>query len=87
MHVKSIEKVEEGLYDLESLDCPSCKQTVKVRVTGDKVYLMHNGGNISHVLEGESLDVAERFITGICGDCWDGFWSPHKGVKVANISD
>ena len=81
MHVKNIEKIEEGLYELESMSCPSCTLTAKVRVSGEKVYLMHNGGNISQVLEGESRDVAERFITGICGDCWESFWAPHKGGK------
>jgi hypothetical protein len=81
MHVRNIEKISEGLYELESLACPSCTLTVKVRVSGESVYLMHQGANISRVLENETLDVMERFITGICGDCWESFWAPHKGGK------
>lgn len=78
MHVKKVEKIREGLYEIESLDCPSCKQSAMVRLSGEKIYLMNQGANISLVLEGESRDVAERFITGLCGDCWESFWSAHK---------
>ena len=81
MNVKNIEKIREGLYELESISCPSCRDTVKVRVAGEKVFLMHRGGKISEVLDGESRDVMERFITGICGECWEDFWAPHKGGK------
>lgn len=58
-------------YQVESLPCPHCNTTVTITITPQQLYAFNQGGKIQDVLPDVSLDVRERFMTGICGPCWN----------------
>lgn len=74
MKMQNITKVQEGLYTVESLPCPSCNETTTLEITGQSLFLYHKGDLVDNVLKGWPLSTRERFITGYCPVCWDAMW-------------
>lgn len=64
-------KVMEGNYVVTSHPCPICGTTKTVRISSDKLYAYNQGALAQQVLSDYDADTRERFISGICGGCWD----------------
>lgn len=64
-------KTLNGSYVVTSHPCPTCNQTQNVAITSDKLFAYHQGAYAQDVLSAYDADVRERFITGICGICWN----------------
>ena len=68
-------KKEEGLYNLTSVVCPGCNTSLTLEISGQSAFLLNQNALIQDVLPDETLDVRERFISGICGTCWDAMFA------------
>lgn len=64
-------KVMEGNYVVTSNPCPMCGETKTVAITGDKLFAYNQGAMAQDVLSAYDADIRERFISGICENCWD----------------
>lgn len=71
MQLNNINKIEEGLYSVESLPCPKCESSMKTELTGRQLHAYRNDNLIDEVLPDLNPGDRERFITGICPPCWD----------------
>lgn len=71
MELRSISKLEEDLYSVESLPCPDCNSTLGTVIRGAYLYRYNQGAHITEVLPSLSPEDRERFITGYCPPCWD----------------
>ena len=70
MSITKLEKIEEGKYQLTSLPCPTCKQTLTLDVSSYAVFQLNQGAGAMTVLPDVSVDVRERFMSGFCSPCW-----------------
>jgi len=70
--VKSIRKIAENRYEVESPNCPFCETTLKVEVTGPEIFQYHQGADAKIWLTRFNADVREQFMSGLCPSCWDG---------------
>jgi len=61
-------------YAVTSLPCPTCKETATIEITPESLFLYNNGANAQTVLCNFNVDVRERFISGMCGDCWNAMF-------------
>ena len=66
-----VTKIQEQKYSVTSLPCPHCNTTVTLKITGEQLWQYNNNFSIQDVLHDIDIPVRERFMTGICGDCWD----------------
>jgi formate-dependent nitrite reductase cytochrome c552 subunit len=57
-------------YLVTSHPCPTCKQTIDIEITPEKLYAYNQGAYAQHVLDNFSSVTRERFISGVCGPCW-----------------
>ena len=81
MQLININKIEEGLYSVESLACPMCAKKEMLQVTGAQLYAYHNKALIHEVLPEVSPETRERFISGVCPPCWDDLmYIPEKEI-------
>ena len=71
MRITSLKKIEEGLYNIESIPCIYCQTTITLQITGHQVWAYNNGEHIQDVLPDETPTVREQFISGTGGTCWD----------------
>lgn len=67
-------KIEEGLYEISSKECPVCKTVVTQTLLGTELYRYNQG--LSTIVElltekGVGVDIREQFISGICQGCWE----------------
>lgn len=68
-------KVREDEYQVTSPNCPDCGLKGITEVVGSyAVYQMHQGALVQDVLPNLSPSERERFISGICPDCWDAMF-------------
>ena len=58
-------------YTVTSHPCPTCNTTTSVKITPDKLYAYNQGAYAQDVLSSYDPDVRERFISGMCGPCWN----------------
>jgi hypothetical protein len=70
MELRNITKVEEGTYEVSSLPCPKCEQSLTVQIGGQQLFQYNQGASILAVLPDTNDDDRERFITGYCPTCW-----------------
>jgi len=68
-------KVMNERYVVTSHPCPTCNETKTVSISSAELFAYHQGGLAQTVLSAYDADVRERFITGICGTCWDEMFS------------
>lgn len=73
-----VTKIKERLYSVTSLPCPHCNTTVTLEITGEQLWQYNNNFSIQDVLHNIDIPVRERFMTGICGDCWDKLFNPNE---------
>tara|TARA_B110000503_G_C6906558_1_gene312883 strand:- start:335 stop:586 length:252 start_codon:yes stop_codon:yes gene_type:complete len=69
--LNKITKNEELNYFVSSLPCPNCDSVLSLEITPDKLYAYNQGAYAQDVLSAYDADTRERFITGICGTCWN----------------
>jgi hypothetical protein len=62
-------------YFVTSHPCPTCNETETVSISPDKLYAYHQGAYAQTVLSDFDADVRERFVSGMCGTCWDEMFS------------
>lgn len=70
MSITSLKKLAEDKYEIESLKCPTCKQTTIVEIGGYALFQLNQGAGAMTVLPDVSVDVRERFMSGFCPPCW-----------------
>ena len=70
MAITKVEKIDEGKYQIESLPCPACKQTLKLEINGPAMFQLNQGAGAMTVLPDVTVHVRERFMSGFCGPCW-----------------
>ena len=58
-------------YYVQSLDCPMCGYSMTAFVTSQQMFAYNQGAYIQDVLPTYSPDERERFMSGICGECWN----------------
>jgi hypothetical protein len=68
-------KVMNERYVVTSHPCPTCNEEKTVSVSSQQLFAYHQGGYAQDVLSDYDADVRERFITGICGTCWNEMFS------------
>jgi hypothetical protein len=68
-------KVMNERYVVTSHPCPTCNETKTVSISSSELFAYHQGAYAQDVLSDYDADVRERFITGICGTCWDEMFS------------
>lgn len=73
-----VTKIKEQLYSVTSLPCPHCNTTVTLEITSEQLWQYNNNFSIQDVLHNIDVPVRERFMTGICGDCWDKLFNPDE---------
>jgi hypothetical protein len=61
-------------YKVTSQPCPTCNETLTVRITPQQLFAYNQGDSILNVLGGYDADVRERFMSGLCAYCWDGMF-------------
>jgi len=74
MFAKLVKK-EEGLYTITSVKCPGCQTSLTLDIEGSQAFLANQNANITQVFPDQDANVRERFISGICGSCWDIMFS------------
>ena len=57
-------------YVVTSKDCPTCNTNISVEISPEKLFLYNQGGYVQDVLSEFGVEIRERFITGLCSDCW-----------------
>jgi len=67
-------KVVEGTYTVTSHDCPTCGDNTTILITGDKLYAYNQGAYVQEVLSEYPAEIRERFISGICDNCWNSMF-------------
>jgi hypothetical protein len=80
MRFATIEKVVEGTYAVSSLPCPKCNGVLNINIAGEQVFAYHQGASITEVLPTLNADDRERFITGLCGICWNSMFGGDDDV-------
>ena len=68
--LNNITKVEEGIYEVDSLPCPHCGKVWSAIVKGEQVFAYHQGAPAQEVFPEWDTSERERFITGYCDPCW-----------------
>ena len=58
-------------YFVTSHACPMCGTTDTVIVTPEELFAYNQGSMVQQVLSRFDADIRERFISGICGECWN----------------
>lgn len=63
-------KVMNERYVVTSLPCPACKETETVSISSAQLFAYHQGGYAQDVLKDYDAGTRERFISGMCNDCF-----------------
>ena len=69
--LNNITKNDELNYFVTSLPCTNCSEVQVVEISPSQLYAYNQGAMAQDVLFGYTPDVRERFISGMCGICWD----------------
>ena len=64
-------KVMNERYVVTSHPCPTCGEEKTVSISSEQLFAYRQGGYAQTVLSDYDADTRERFITGICGGCWN----------------
>lgn len=58
-------------YMVDSKPCPTCQKSVTVFIEKGDLWKYNQGAYVQDVLWQYDVDTRERFVTGICGPCWN----------------
>lgn len=56
---------------IKTLSCPICGSVTEVEVSGQQLALLLSGEHIQRVFPDMDAGLRERFISGMCPECWD----------------
>jgi hypothetical protein len=68
--LNNITKNEELNYLVSSHPCPNCGTTETIEIAPEKLYAYNQGAYCQDVLSGYDAGTRERFISGMCNDCF-----------------
>ncbi len=71
MRYSKIEKATNGKFLLTSAACIGCGSTTSIEIDDEAKIKVELGKNINDIAPELKSGIAERFISGICPDCWD----------------
>ena len=57
-------------YKVQSNVCAGCGESITILITPESMEAYNQGGYVQDVLSGFAPDIRERFVSGICGECW-----------------
>lgn len=77
-----IKTVDLNGYTVHSHDCPVCHTSTSVLITPEKLYAYNQGAYAQEVLSEYDPAVVERFITGICGECWSSMFTEEEQEQL-----
>ncbi len=60
---------------IQTLPCPQCKSVAVYYVTLEQYNKFNNGERVQNAFPDLNADQRERFITGICSNCWNDMFS------------
>ena len=63
-------KVMNERYVVTSLPCPARKETETVSISSEQLFAYNQGAMAQDVLSGYDAGTRERFISGMCNDCF-----------------
>lgn len=63
-------KVMNERYVVTSLPCPDCGTTKTVSISSEQLFAYNQGGYAQDVLKDYDAGIRERFISGMCNDCF-----------------
>lgn len=75
MLYSKIKKISNVRYIITSSPCPSCGSIIEIEIDEEGFSQLNQGKDINSVAPELHYSVAERFMSGICGDCWDKLWA------------
>lgn len=55
---------------VKSKNCPMCGKNTEIEITDQQYQAIKNGELIQFAIENYPPEVRERFISGICPECW-----------------
>jgi hypothetical protein len=70
MVITDVTRVTEGSYEVTSLPCPVCKDTLTVGITSEQLRTYRENGLVQNVFPDLPLPDRERFISGYCPKDW-----------------
>ena len=73
-----IKTVDLDGYIVHSHDCPVCHTSASVVIAPEKLYAYNQGAYAQEVLSEYDPAIVERFITGLCGECWSSLFSKEE---------
>lgn len=65
-------------YKVKSKACPSCGDSITILITPEALFAYNQGGYVQDVLKGFTPECRERFVSGICGDCWNSMFDDEE---------
>jgi hypothetical protein len=88
MKISKLEKVAEGKYKVHSASCSECGNVAVIEVDSKWVYDMHQGGRVSDLMPFPqySMELREKFITGLCGACWNKVMMGIETLDKSSVS-
>ena len=75
MRITKVTKIEEDKYEIESIPCRTCEQTISLEIGGYALFHLNQGAGAMTVLPDVSVDVRERFMSGYCPPCWTALFA------------
>ena len=78
MSVTKVEKLDEDKYQITSLPCRTCEQTISLEINGQALFQLNQGAGAMTVLPDVSVDVRERFMSGYCPPCWTALFADEE---------
>jgi hypothetical protein len=74
-------------YLVHSHDCPVCHTSTSVLIAPEKLYAYNQGAYAQEVLSEYDPAIVERFITGLCGECWSSLFSDEEDIHQDCYAD
>lgn len=74
-------------YFVTSHDCPVCHTSATIVITPEQLYAYNQGAYAQEVLNYYEPDIVERFITGICGECWNELFAADEDIHEDCYAD
>jgi hypothetical protein len=68
--LNNITKNEELNYLVSSLPCPDCKSVATIEIAPEQLFAYNQGAYCQDVLKDYDAGIRERFISGMCDDCF-----------------
>lgn len=89
MNISKLEKITEGKYKVYSASCSECEDVATIEVDSKWVYDMQQGGRVSDLMPFPKYSMAlrEKFISGLCGVCWNKVMMGIDTLDTTSVSN